>query len=248
MRSVYFHGNPGGPAELELLGGDAVRSWFAPDRAALPLEPEARITRLLEMISESSGEQAVRFIGFSAGAHVALQVAARMPDANLTLHLVSPAGPLESGDYLASMAGGPVFNAAMRHSHLFAAMVGAQSLCARWFPGLLTEVLFATAQGTDSTLKSDAQFVRPYRTILQSCLVAGRASYKAEIKAYVTPWAGMVAKVVHPVTIWQGSCDNWTPPEMAEALARLLPNVQAHHLIAGQSHFSTLQTALAALA
>lgn len=248
VKTVYFHGNPGAPAELPLLGGKAVQSWFAPDRAALPLDPEARILRLTSLVTEFGDGEPVRLVGFSAGAHVALQVAARLPRADLTLHLVSPAGPLETGDYLAAMAGGPIFRAAMTQPRLFAALVRVQSLSARWLPGLLTQFLFATAQGEDRALKADKHFAQPYREVLRSCLIAGRASYKAEIEAYVLPWAGLLAQVTHPVTIWQGSCDNWTPPEMAKSLAQRLPNAQALHLLEGQSHFSALQTALRTMA
>lgn len=248
MKSVYLHGNPGAPAELALLGGDAVQSWFAPDRATLPLEPEARIARLTAMIAEVCGDEPACLVGFSAGAHVALQVAARLPDKLLVLHLVSPAGPLEIGDFLDAMAGGPVFRAAMQRPRQFAGLVRAQSLCARWLPGLLTHFLFATAQGEDKLLKADAKFAHPYRDVLQTCLGAGRESYKAEIEAYVQPWSGLLPTISHPVTIWQGSSDNWTPSEMAKTMARRLPNMQAFHLLAGQSHFSTLKTALAALA
>lgn len=248
LRSVYFHGNPGAPAELVLLGGDAVRSWIAPDRAALPLENDARIAILVAQVAEVCRAGPVRLVGFSAGAHVALQVAARMPDAELDLHLISAAGPLETGDYLGSMAGGPLFGAAMKRPRLFAALVKAQSLCARWLPGLLMHFLFAAAQGEDRALKADKRFASAYRDVLQSCLVAGPASYRTEIEAYVAPWADLLAQVSHPVTIWQGSCDNWTPPAMAKSLAQRLSNVQALHLLEGKSHFSALQTALAALA
>lgn len=248
MRSVYLHGNPGGPDELPLMGGEAVGSWFAPDRSTLPLEPEARLSALVVLIAEACGDEPFRLVGFSAGAHVALQVAARMPDTKLVLHLVSPAGPLETGDYLDAMAGGPVFRAAMKHPRLFSALVLAQSLSARAFPRLLMRMLFSTAQGGDKGLLNDARFTRRYQAVLQHCVITGRASYQAEIEAYVRPWAGLLAEVGHPVTIWQGSCDNWTPPEMAKAMARLLPNLEAFHLLEGQSHFSALRAALSALA
>lgn len=248
MRTIYFHGNPGAPAELALLGGEAVRSWIALDRAALPLEPESRIGQLVASISELGAVGPVRLVGFSAGAHVALQVAARIPAADLTLQLVSPAGPLEIGNFLGKMAGAPIFRAAMQRPRLFATLAGAQSFCAARLPHLLTHFLFATAQGDDRELKADAQFVGPYRQVLQSCLIGGLPSYKAEIEAYVRPWAGLLSDVIHPVTIWQGSADNWTPPEMAQSMAQRLPNVHALHLLARQSHFSTLRTALAAMA
>lgn len=248
MKTVYFHGNPGAPAELALLGGDRVQAWIAVDRAAMPLEPEARISRLAAMVAEFGSGQPLRLVGFSAGAQVALQVAARMPGADLTLHLVSPAGPLETGDYLRMMAGGPVFRAAMQRPGLFAAMVWMQSVFARLLPGLLTQVLFATAQGDDGELKTDKRFVRSYGAVLRTCLIYGQASYKAEIEGYVRPWAELLPEVRHPVTIWQGSCDNWTPPAMAQSLAQRLPSLQAFHLLEGKSHFSTLRTALAALA
>lgn len=185
MRTVYLHGNPGAPAELALLGGEAVGSWIALDRAALPLEPESRIGQLVTSISELGAEGPVRLVDFSAGAHVALQVAARIPAADLTLQLVSPAGPLEIGNFLGKMAGAPIFRAAMQRPRLFAALAGAQSFCAARLPHLLTHFLFATAQGDDRELKADAQFVGRYRQVLQSCLIGGLPSYKAEIEAYV---------------------------------------------------------------
>ena len=49
-----------------------------------------------------------------------------------------------------------------------------------------------------------------------------------------------------PVTIWQGSEDDWTPPAMAEALAALLPTTPAVHILPGCSHFSTLRAYLEA--
>ncbi len=248
VKSVYLHGNPGGPDELPLLGGEAVSSWFVPDRSALPLEPEARLSALAGMISDACGCEPIRLVGFSAGAHVALQVAARLRDANLVLHLVSPAGPLETGDFLDMMAGGPIFRTAMKRPQLLSALVRAQSLGARAVPGLLMRLLFTSAQGGDRALLDEEQFSRSYKAVLQHCLVAGRLSYQAEIKAYVRPWAGLLAEVRHPVTIWQGSADNWTPPEMAQAMAQLLPQVTAFNLLEGQSHFSTLRAALAALA
>lgn len=248
MKTVYFHGNPGAPAELALLGGDAVREWLAPNRAGLPTEPNARYSMLAETVVKACGEQPCRFVGFSVGAHAALRVAALMPRAELTLHLVSPAGPLETGSYLERMAGGPVFSAAMTRPRLFAGIVRAQSFGARWFPGVLTQALFASARGEDRALVSDKQFARDYRQVLRSCLVDGRESYRAEVATYVKPWADILTQVLQPVTLWQGSDDNWTPPDMAEALARRLPNVAGLHILPGLSHFSTLRAALAKLA
>lgn len=248
MKTVYLHGNPGSPAELALLGGDGVREWFAPDRARLPIEPTARYLRLAELVAQECGERPVRLVGFSAGAHVALQVAALMPEADCTLHLISPAGPLETGAYLERMAGGAVFSAAQTHPGLFSALVLAQSLCARWLPGVLTQALFTSARGEDKALVADKHFSREYRSILRACLAEGRESYRAEILTYVRPWADVLPQVSQPVTLWQGSCDNWTPPDMAETLARLLPNVCAFHMLSGLSHFSTLRAALAELA
>jgi pimeloyl-ACP methyl ester carboxylesterase len=247
MMTVYFHGLPGTPAELALLGGAATRDWLAPDRANLPAEPTARFALLAEIVSSASGGKPCRIVGFSAGAHAALRVAALMPTADLTLHLVSPAAPLETGSYLPRMAGGALFSAARDHPRLFPALVLAQSLLARWFPGALLAGLFASARGEDQALVSDPYFANGIREVVRDSLIRGRYAYRAEIAAYVRPWAEILPQVRHPVTIWQGGTDSWTPPDMAEALARALPNVQAHNVFSGLSHYSTLRLALAEL-
>jgi pimeloyl-ACP methyl ester carboxylesterase len=47
-----------------------------------------------------------------------------------------------------------------------------------------------------------------------------------------------------PVTIWQGTLDNWVPFAMGHYLNDRLPNVTAFKIIEGASHYSTLREAL----
>ena len=56
--------------------------------------------------------------------------------------------------------------------------------------------------------------------------------------------AARLARLHRPVRIWQGRDDTWTPPQMAEALARALPDVRSLTWLDGLSHYSTLQQAL----
>ena len=72
-------------------------------------------------------------------------------------------------------------------------------------------------------------------------LAYGNPAYRQEVLGYVGDWAGILQKIDQPVTIWQGQCDNWSPPAMAETLATLLPNVVAVHRLEGCSHYSTLR-------
>ena len=75
----------------------------------------------------------------------------------------------------------------------------------------------------------------------------GGASYVREIAAYVRDWSAILPAIRHPVTLWHGAEDNWSPPDMAEAFAERLPNVAALCRLPALSHYSTLRAYLDAL-
>lgn len=62
-----------------------------------------------------------------------------------------------------------------------------------------------------------------------------------EIAAYVRDWSAILPAIRHPVTLWHGAEDNWSPTDMAEALAERLPAVTALHRLPGLLHYSTLR-------
>lgn len=241
--TIYFHGVPGSPRELALFGALAPPSWYAPDRSRLnaDLDFGSHCEALADEVRVLTSAGPVRLAGFSLGSFIALEVAHRLPDLPLTIDLISAAAPLQTGNYLDRMAGKPVFATAARSAAMFGAMAAGQALAARLAPGRLAAALFASAQGEDRPLADDAAFRDTIAAILREGLGHGRAYYAREIGAYVRDWSAILPAIRHPVTLWHGAEDNWSPPAMAEALAQRLPNVTALHRLPGLSHYSTLR-------
>ena len=78
----------------------------------------------------------------------------------------------------------------------------------------------------------------------RGCLARGAKIYRQDILAYVAQDPAGIARLRRPVRIWQGREDTWTPPAMAEALGRTLPDLRNLTWFEGLSHYSTLQQAL----
>ncbi len=238
-RLVYLHGVPGGPGELALFGGApfAGCDLYAPDRTG---DAQQDWDALAAAIDARFGGEPVALVGFSLGAFVALQLAARLGARVTRIDLIAAAAPLESGDYLAAMAGAPVFRAAQGSAWRFAALLRFQALLMRVAPGLMYRMIFAGAAGGDRALVGEPRFRDGIRAILAAALRAGAPGYRRELFAYVAPWSAVLAEVTAPVTLWHGDADTWTPIAMADALAAALPNVAAVNRLAGLSHYSTL--------
>lgn len=231
---VYVHGLPGSPDELPLICGAPSR-LFAPHLRDGPLDLQIRA---------QFGTQPVTLIGFSLGAFRALRFAADHPERVAHLHLIAPAAPLELGDFLGQMAGGPIFRLARDHPKLFRLVTRLQAFAARIAPEIFAAQIFATAQGDDIALKAKADFLRYWGHIARQCLADGAHAYRDEITAYVAPWANLLSRVQAPTNIWYGGADNWTPPAMAEALIQKLPIAPQVRRIENASHYSTLAAAL----
>lgn len=163
-----------------------------------------------------------------------------------SIDLVSPAAPLETGDYR-DMAGRQVFEMARTSPRLFSTAVAAQAIAARYAPTLLYRLLFASAKGADRALAREPRFRATMMLCLRDCFAGGATGYRAELLSFVAPWAAMLANVRQPVTLWDGTSDSWAPIAMTNALAARLPNVVAINRLPERSHFSTLHVALDAL-
>ena len=220
---VYLHGLPGGPDELKLVSD--VAEAFAPDLRDGPVS---------DQIKDRFGTTPVTLMRFAAD----------YPSQVAHLHLIAPAAPLELGDFLKDMAGGPIFRMARDHPWLFHLVTRVQGLVARIAPDFFARQVFALSQGKDAPLAADPAFRRDWSALAQKCLSGGAAAYRAEIAGYVAPWLGVLPRVSVPTTIWYGTADNWVPPAMAEALAQKLPNVACVRQIMDGSHYSTLAAAL----
>lgn len=253
VQCVYFHGQPGSPDELHLVRpGDWASSenLFAPDRATD--RPELALGPYLDHLTTTIVQKfpigPIRLIGFSLGGPVAIEVALRLiekaGDRDLKLDLISAAAPLGCGDFLPDMAGGVVFSMARDRPRLFALLTRVQGWLARLAPRTLFAQIFDTAAGADADLAHNPAFQTTLKGVLAHSLGRGARGYRREILGFVALTPARLAGLKTPVTLWQGQADNWTPPAMAKALSRALPNIRAVRTFTGLSHYSTLQAAL----
>ncbi|WP_284165583.1 alpha/beta hydrolase [Frigidibacter sp. SD6-1] len=233
IATLYLHGLPGGAAELDLGGSPS--GWIVPDRLAWT-DYDTGVTQLAARLPEQC-----RLIGFSIGAMTALRLAARAPDRVVDLTLISPAAPLETGDFLPDMAGRKVFEAARRGGWPFRALTAAQSLIARSFPRLLMQMLFAGTTKAEKFL-ADAHSSE-LSGVIATTYGSGRAAYLDELQHYVRPWRGVLAGVRAAVTVHHGEADNWSPPAMGAALVASLPDAKLIRY-PELGHYGTLATFL----
>ena len=240
--TLYFHGLPGSAAELAAFGPDIAARTAGFHVAARGGD----FARLAEQTAASFPDGPLRLVGFSLGAAAALRVAPHLGERVERIDLVSPAAPLQLGDFLGQMAGAPVFRAALAGRLPFAALTFVQAQVARLAPEKLAAALMANAKGEDRALATDPRFIAALAQSLRHSLLGSRAAYTSEIRAYVADWRDHLSQVHQPVAIWQGSEDDWTPPAMAEALAAALPLRPEVTMLQGLSHFSTLRAYLAA--
>ncbi len=248
-RTAYFHGAPGAPAELALFGS-APGELFAPDRFVdRPELPFGRyLDRLAGELDQRFPDGDIRLIGFSAGARVALEIAHRLGSRIGQIDLIAPAAPLQSGDFMPRMQGRAVFRLARHAPGLFPAVTWLQGRLGNVAPDRLYRMVFAHAVGEDAVLAADPAFQSAITDVMRRCLGPAARGYAREIIDFVRPWDGILASVTSPVRLWQGDLDNWTPPDMAEALRAALPGAAPVRLKSGLSHYSTLRWALNELA
>jgi pimeloyl-ACP methyl ester carboxylesterase len=240
--TLYFHGLPGSAAELGGFGAEIA----AKARGFHVVARTGDVARLAGEIAAQFPDGALRLVGFSLGAAAALRAAPVLGERVERIDLVSPAAPLALGDFLDGMAGAPVFRAALAGRWPFAALTLVQAQVARLAPQTMAAALMAKAKGEDRKLAADPRFIAALAQSLRHSLLAQRAAYMAEIRAYVGDWRADLARVHQPVAIWQGSEDDWTPPAMAAALAAALPVRPQVTMIEGLSHFSALRAYLVA--
>jgi pimeloyl-ACP methyl ester carboxylesterase len=244
---VYFHGQPGSADELSLLDGplreDA--ALFVPNRSGRRGAPGDWLEDVTAQVKVRFPKGPLQLIGFSLGGYVALEVALRLQDERaLELDLISAAAPLSEGRFLRHMAGGLVFRLARDWPWLFGQMTRLQGSMVKSRPGAMFAQVFASAAGEDKVLAADPDFRDTLIGIMRHSLFQDAVGYRREILSYVNQAPERLSGLTAPVRLWQGAEDNWTPPGMAEALARRLPRAELIPLMAGLSHYSTLRAAL----
>jgi pimeloyl-ACP methyl ester carboxylesterase len=245
---VYFHGAPGGISETQILHADAkqhglrviCQDRFAIDRSIVGDRYFQMLANDVESFAQ--GER-VDIVGFSIGAYVALQVSRHMSQKVRSLHLISPAAPLESGDSLNSMAGGKVFWLAKNMPWAFKLLSYWQGLLAALAPKLLYRMLFSSAAAGDKELAECADFEKFMGRVLRESFCGHVSGYFRDVQAYVSPWETSLEHIFAETQLWHGDQDNWSPKEMSEYLHQRLPHCMEVHRMQGLSHYSTLYAA-----
>lgn len=246
-RVLYCHGLPGAPEELAVFAPASLAALATSvDRlAGASASYEHAVLASFDAATADS-ETPVSLIGFSLGAMAALRIAAARPHRVGRLILASPAAPLELGDFLPAMAGGPVFRAAMRGDLVLRMLGGAQAMMLRANPSFLLKTMLSGAPSAEQDLMQTPAASRALRDGMKLCLGPRHASYRTEMAAFVQPWAHLIRDIRCDVEIWQGTEDTWTPPAMAGALAAHLSPHATITSCEGLGHYSTLAAALRA--
>jgi pimeloyl-ACP methyl ester carboxylesterase len=245
---VYFHGVPGAPEEgviFDACGKEHGLTFICYDRFSVDptLIDEAYYRYLAKEISRKSAGRKVDVIGFSIGAFIALQTCRHMGNEVRRLHLISAAAPLETGDFLAAMAGKQVFQLAKTFPALFVFLSYWQSLLAWFFPNALFRLLFASVSGQDKALAADKAFQSGIIKVLRSCFIGRVLGYARDVKAYVRPWKTTLSEISVNTHIWHGAEDNWSPSGMATYLESAIPGCASTRIFDGLSHYSCLYQA-----
>ena len=244
---VYFHGAPGSMQECSLFDSHAKDHnlrIICFDRFDIDhsVNHEHYYQQLASQIKNQAGVEPIDIIGFSIGAHIALEVGAILNDQVRYTHLVSPAAPLDAGDFIDSMAGAPVFKLAMQRPFIFSLLTHCQKFIAILAPQILVKMLFATAAGEDKQLSHQQEFKRYITPVIKRCFQDGINGYIRDINSYVT-WSGHYADYSSNVQIWHGTKDNWSPLSMSSYLCQAIPYTTAVKSMEGLSHYSCLQEA-----
>ncbi len=241
LTQVFFcHGVPGGDAERQLL------ARANPDVEIIDLNifehPPEDVARALAVAVPASetAQGDIHLVGFSIGAMAALQIAARCPDKVSRVTLVSPAAPLQLGDFLPDMAGQVVFELAAHKPKVLALLTGVQAVIVRAAPALLIKALFAKSTAAELDLLKDTDFQSAMKGVLKRSFGAYRSSYLAYLKAYVLDWRSALSQVRCPVEIWHGTADTWSPIAMAFALRENITTDCTVREVPDSGHYSTL--------
>ncbi|MEE3361736.1 MAG: alpha/beta hydrolase [Pseudomonadota bacterium] len=241
MTQVFIcHGVPGGDAERQLL------ACANPDVEIVDLNifehPPEDVARALAVAvpAHETAQGDIHLVGFSIGAMAALQIAARCPDKVSRVTLISPAAPLQLGDFLPDMAGKVVFELAAHKPKVLALLTSVQAVIVRAAPALLIKALFAKSTAAELDLLKDADFQGAMKRVLKRSFGEYRSSYLAYLKAYVLDWRSVLPQVHCRVDIWHGTADTWSPITMAYALRENITTECTVHEVPDGGHYSTL--------
>ena len=243
LQTAFFcHGFPGSPADARLLAA------ANPDARITALEllkfgPKASDQAFLDALDSAgagSTSGGAHLVGFSIGAMAAIKIAASRPDEVSRLTLVSPAAPLQLGEFLPDMAGRSLFRLAIDRPGALAPVTAVQASIATLSPGLMTRILFGRCGPSERALLQSQSFRKALEDAFHMSFIEYRRAYLGYLRDYVEDWSDVLAKLECPVDLWHGTADTWSPREMSVALKDRLGHDCTLHEISGAEHYSTL--------
>ncbi|MGB0797817.1 MAG: alpha/beta fold hydrolase [Planktomarina sp.] len=100
---LYFHGMPGGETEVSAFGPTAFDRGITAVRRTEILwrtdDFDTYLDQLADWVSQTYPDQRVHLVGFSLGAMTVLRLLNRLGDQVMQVDLISPAAPLEMGNF-----------------------------------------------------------------------------------------------------------------------------------------------------
>ena len=242
QRVVYCHGLPGWPAELGAFETSLLHVHALDRLGHAKGSYEESVVCAFDAIGV---DEPVTVAGFSLGAMTAAYIAAKRGHLVGKLILISPAAPLELGDFLPAMAGRPVFEAAQAGGVALRLFTAAQASLTALAPELAIKAMFRRSPDAEKSLLASPRFTDAVAAGLRTCLWERQAAYRRELLAYVRPWAHVVREIRCDTEIWSGADDDWAPPAMSAAYKEQLGGRASLNICPGLGHYSTLRTVLA---
>jgi pimeloyl-ACP methyl ester carboxylesterase len=227
---IYIHGLPGSAEEFSAFHDDEV--WH--------LKPFGS----KEFAEHYDRKKQYTIIGFSLGCMTAIEIVGRYSKNIDQLILISPAAPLELGDFLNDMDGRFVFKAAKTSSTLFWLLTFGQNLLAQFAPNFLINKMFGESCMAELELLKNSKFISAFQNGLRQSMGRERRDYRKTIQRYTQPWASEITKVTCPIQIWHGRADTWAPHAMSEALERSFQAPCELISCEGLGHYATLHHAM----
>lgn len=232
---IYCHGLPGSSEELNFLSRNHIERVrvFGPQHQGE-----------IEDLINSNLNRKLHVIGFSLGAMAAIKISVKYENVINMMSLISPAAPLELGNFLPAMAGRFVFQSASRSALQLRVLTALQKAGTCFSSELAISSMFKGSPESETALLKDPNFKKALAAGLKESYGKNNTAYRQEIHEYVQPWAQNLAKIKCPVLIYHGAADNWAPIEMAYALKdKITSNVEVVEY-PGLGHFSTLRKAM----
>lgn len=242
----FFHGLPGSPRDAQLLCESVRKKYDIRAIDFLAGYEKNGLDGILRLIDEDHGDDLsdpIHIAGFSLGAMVAMHVAAARPSQTAKLTLISPAAPLELGDFLPQMAGKPIFVLARRNPKLLAVVTRIQAALLQVAPKFLVRQLFSRVGLCEQALIADPEFQQVVECGMKRSFYEFPRAYRSLLQTYVEAWSNVVEELICETEIWHGEKDSWSPIGMSHALHTLMQGRPKLQILSETEHYSTLAAA-----